>query len=335
VNNLSPIVLVYLNSYLPKYAIRNLQYLERTFPDREIFVLVNGERFSNRRYKLNRTQFVHPNGIGEEITEIQSITSHPQDFRHDFWNATIARFFALEKFMAEKSLQSVFHLEADVLLAPYFSFSELEALDKCIAFPRVSTSAAAASIFFVNDLEVLRKMNSYFKISLQGDPNSTDMRLLSNFADAYADLYFPLFSGINVLSAHDTRKIFDAATFGIYLTGGDPRNRRGWVEFFRNVEDHEAIPSKYVYSFNANKILIAQIGNEEFELQNLHIHSKNIKYFEKSWPSSKLISQIKRSSLGPHFEFSVSAFFSLTYGFISRRFRRILSHHLNLFRLIQ
>lgn len=334
-NKLSPIVLVYLNSYLPKYAIQNLQYLEHTFSDREIFVLVNGEKFSKRRYKLNRTQFVYPKGIGEDITELQSITSHPQNFRNDFWNATIARFFVLEKFMAEKNLQSIIHLEADVLVAPYFSFSELEALDKCIAFPRVSANAAAASLFFVNDLELLQKMNNYFKISLQGHPNLTDMSLLSNFADAYAEFYFPLFSGINVSSALDTRKIFDAATFGIYLTGGDPRNQRGWVEYFRDVEDHEAVPSEYVYSFNSNNILIAQLGDEEFEIQNLHIHSKNIKYFKESWPSSKLISQVKRSSGGSHVEFSVIAFFSLAYGFISRRFKKILSRYFKSFRLIQ
>ena len=334
-NNLSPIVLVYLNTYLPKYAIRNLQYLEHTFSDREIFVLVNEEKFSKRRYKLNRTQFVHPKGIGKDITELQLITSHPQNFRHDFWNATIARFFALENFMAEKNLQSIIHLEADVLVAPYFSFSELEALDKCIAFPRVSANAAAASLFFVNDLELLRKMNSYFKISLLGQPNLTDMSLLSNFADAYAEFYFPLFSGINVSSALDTRKIFDGATFGIYLTGGDPRNERGWVEFFRDVEDHEAVPSEYVYSFNSNNILIAQLGDEKFEIQNLHIHSKNIKYFKESWPSSKLISQVKRSSRGSHVEFSVMAFFSLAYGFISRRFKKILRRYFESFRLIQ
>jgi len=237
--------------------------------------------------------------------------------------------------MAEKCFQSMFHLEADVLIAPYFSFSELEALDNCIAFPRVSANAAAASIFFVDGLEVLRKMNSYFKISLQSQPNSTDMSLLSNFAHAYADLYFPLFSGINALSAHDTRKIFDAATFGIYLTGGDPRNRRGWVELFRNVEDHEAKPSEYVYSFNSNNIVIAQLGNREFEIQNLHIHSKNIKYFEAPWPSSKLISQVKRSALGFQTEFSVNAFLSLTYGYVSRRLKRILSRSLNSFRFTQ
>jgi hypothetical protein len=306
--------------------------MERTFPDREIFVLVNEDKYSGGKYRLNRTQFVRPKGLDKEITELQSMTAHPQDFRHDFWNATIARFFALEKFMVEKSFQSIIHLEADVLIAPYFSFSELEVLDKCIAFPRVSANAAAASIFFVNGLEVLQKMNTYFKISLQGQPNSTDMSLLSNFAHTYADLYFPLFSGINALSALDTRKIFDAATFGIYLTGGDPRNRRGWVECFRNVEDHEAKPSEYIYSLNSDNVLIAQLGSQEFEIQNLHIHSKNIKYFGASWPSSKLISQVKRSALGFQTEFSVTAFLSLTFGFISRRLKRILSRYLNSFR---
>ena len=333
-NNSFPIVLVYLNSYLPKYAVRNLQYLERTFPDREIFVVVNGERYSKKKYKLSRTKFVRPKGLDEEMAELRSMTTHPQDFRHDFWNVTTARFFALEKFMVEKNFESIFHLEADVLIAPYFSFSDLEALDKCIAFPRVAANAAAASVFFVNGLEVLRKMNSYFKISLQQQPNSTDMTLLSNFAFTHTDLYCPLFSGINPLSTPDTRKIFDAATFGIYLTGGDPRNRRGWIECFRNVEDHDAKPSEYTYSFDSNNVVIAKLGNKEYEIQNLHIHSKNVKYFGVSWPSSRLISQVKRSALGFQAQFSASAFLSLVFGFVSRRFKRILKSYLNSFRSI-
>ena len=325
-------MLVYLNSFLPKYAVRNLQYLERTFPDREIFVLVNGEKFGKKKYKLNRTKFVRPNGLDEEIAELQTITTHPQDFRYDFWNATIARFFALEKFMAEKNLQSILHLEADVLIAPYFPFSKFEELGKCIAFPRVSANAAAASIFFVNSLEIFRTMNSYFKSSLQEAPSSTDMTLLSNFAHNHPDLYQHLYSGTKPVSALDTRRIFDAATFGIYLTGGDPRNERGWVESFKNVEDHEAKPSEYTYSLNLDHVLIARLGDQEFQIQNLHIHSKIKGYFEASWPSSKLVSQIQQSTFGLQAEFSPAVFLSLGFGFISRRLKKVLRVCFNLFR---
>ena len=152
---LSPIVLVYLNAYLPKYAVRNLQYLEETFPGREIFVLVDEHRYAKKIYNFNRTKFVVLSDLKTELSGLRVLTTHPTGFRDDFWNVTIARFFAIEKFMVAHNIDSVFHFEADVLVAPYFPFSELEKVKQKIAFPKVSNTSAAASVFYVNGAKVL------------------------------------------------------------------------------------------------------------------------------------------------------------------------------------
>lgn len=319
---LSPIVLVYLNAYLPKYAARNLHYLEETFPGREIFVLVDKDKYAEKSYNLNRTKFVVLSDLKTEISGLRMLTNHPTGFRHDFWNVTIARFFAIEQFMITHNIDSVFHFEADVLVAPYFPFSELEKVKQKIAFPKVSNTSAAASVLYVNNPKTLSVMNAFFKVSLLDNPNWTDMKLLSEFTQTYNHLYFPLFSGIDPMKSN-SQKIYDAATFGIYLTGGDPRNSGGWVESYRNVDDHDTKPNEFEFYITPENIVIAKIENHEFEIQNLHIHSKNVKYFMAPWPSKKLILQIQGSRVGIQNEFSFSAYRSLVYGFLTRRLMKI------------
>jgi hypothetical protein len=43
-----PIVIVYLNNKLPRYAQKNLNYLSKVFPDHKIFLVSN--KFENKRY---------------------------------------------------------------------------------------------------------------------------------------------------------------------------------------------------------------------------------------------------------------------------------------------
>ena len=321
----APIVLVYLNGFLPKYAIKNLRYMENTFHDREIYVLVNKECYKERDYKLRRTHFVLQNSIDLVIEQMTQLTTHPNDFRYNFWNVTIARFFALENFMMNHGIESIFHFEADVLVAPYFSFEKVEKLQNKIAFPQVSDKSAAASVFYVNGIEILTEMNQFFIECLRKNPNLTDMSLLATYSREYESKYVSLFSGSEISSAKSS-ELFDAAAFGIYLTGGDPRNSKGWIHYFKDEDAFDAKPSRYEFSLtNTNKIL-AKKHDSEFVIQNLHIHSKNLKYFTSSWPSKKLISQIDQSNKMKRREFSLSGYYSLSCGFLVRRIRKILNN---------
>ncbi len=322
-NEITPIVIVYLNSFLPSYAIKNIRYIEKTFPDREIIVLVKEEKYKKQERYFSRVKFTLPAGLDSEILELRFLTSHQRAFRNDFWNVTIVRFFALEKMMLEWSLDSIFHIEADVLVAPYFPFGKIEKLREKIAFPQVSDNSASGSVFYVNGVSLLQEMNLFFKQELKSDPELTDMTLLSRYSRAFKDSYFSLFSGLHTASATSS-DVFDAATFGIYLTGGDPRNSRGWIEFYKDVEDHFVKPSTYNFSFSADNKIIASINDSEYVIQNLHIHSKNPKYFSLSWPSKKLSLQIKNSTRATSKEFSARAFCVLAQGFITRRIKLLL-----------
>jgi hypothetical protein len=149
------------------------------------------------------------------------------------------------------------------------------------------------------------------------------MALLSRFSHAHPNLYFSLFSGVDPSNAK-SKELFDAASFGIYLTGGDPRNNRGWLDYYKDVNDHGAKPSEYIFSLTKENTILATSRTSEFVIQNLHIHSKNPKIFATTWPSEKLISQITKSGRGMAREFSFRAYWFLVQGFVARRTKRIL-----------
>ena len=319
----APIVIVYLNDFLPKYALENIKYMEQTFKERDIFILVSEEKYNSKKYNLRRSKIIVLGDFESDLVELRGLTTHAQEFRKDFWNLTIARFFALEKFMLNSGVESIFHFEADVLIAPYFPFGNLERIQNKIAFPKVSSIAAAASVFYVDGVENLCEMNRYFKESLRRNSLMTDMTLLSNFSSDCPTLYYALYSGIEP-DTSKPRELFDAATFGIYLTGGDPKNARGWTKFFIDVNDHTAKPSNFEYSITCNNVLLAKYRDLDFEIQNLHIHSKNRKYFSGSWPNQKLKLQISKSKTAKRSEFSLEAFYFLAKGYLIRRLLRML-----------
>ena len=323
-NKPSPIVIVYLNDFLPRYAIKNIRYMENTFKNREIIVLISDKKFISKNSELSRAKYIVPSGLDSEISHLRRLTSHPSNFRNDFWNVTIARFSALQKFMEEYDHDSLFHFEADVLVAPYFPFKEIENLQKKIAFPKVSNVSAAGSVFYVNGADVLNKMNLFFRQCLEKNPSLTDMNLLSRFSREYEDIHVSLFAGVESAGA-ESEVLFDAACFGIYLTGGDPRNSRGWIEYYRDVADHLSKPSGYEFSLTSEKEIIARKNNTSFVIQNLHIHSKNPKYFGTDWPGKKLASQIKNSNEGPKRKFSLTVYCYLAHGFFLRRSKKIFS----------
>lgn len=297
--------------------------MEQTFKERDIFILVSEEKYNSKKYNLRRSKIIVLGDFESDLVELRGLTTHAQEFRKDFWNLTIARFFALEKFMLKSGVESIFHFEADVLIAPYFPFSNLERIENRIAFPKVSSFAAAASVFYVDGVENLREMNRYFKESLRRNSLMTDMTLLSNFSSEYPTIYYALYSGIEP-DTSQPRELFDAATFGIYLTGGDPKNARGWTKFFIDVHDHTAKPSNFEYSITCDNVLLAKYEDLNFEIQNLHIHSKNKKYFSRLWPSRKLKLQIGKSKTAKRSEFSLEAFSFLVKGYLIRRLQKML-----------
>jgi hypothetical protein len=129
------------------------------------------------------------------------------------------------------------------------------------------------------------------------DGSLTDMTLLSTFARKYPDLvcYLPVSAGSNDDSLRfDVRNstealqlgrnfvifegIFDSAPLGMWLLGQDPRNHLGRILRFRNLPESFIQAQAIGFEFNSDlKILTTK---SQIPIFNLHVHSKELKYFK-------------------------------------------------------
>ena len=281
-----PIVIVYLNNELPKYAVANVEYLSKTFPKIQIFIISN---ISKNRLKtsLKNVHYCYMPEIQFEIDRIESHSGLPKGFRNGFWISTIARFKVIEMFMQQVSIGKLLHIEADVLLLPGFPMESDIFKTNSLAYPFVSNIAAAASVFYVGSLDVLKKMNIFTLEALENNPKISDMNILADFYRLNESSVKNLFSGHHDRGESADRVIFDAATFGMYLAGLDPRNDRGISVLYSNVPGHYVNPSDYNFAFTEKFELLATKGSITYEIMNLHIHSKDIKFLRhKSFASS-------------------------------------------------
>lgn len=316
-----PIVIVYLNNKVPKYAKKNIQYLSKTFTNKKIVLISNIEENKDALPRCENTEFYLLTNFDQELSILTFESELPSDFRNGFWISTIARFKALEIFMRQEGVKSALHIEADVLLLENFPF-ECEAFQTPkLAFPYVSEPKAAASIFFVGDISALIHFNNFIQTSIRREPSITDMQILAKYGEVNKDKVIRLFSGFGNYENPCRQHIFDAATFGMYLTGQDPRNSRGFVKTYFDIDDHAVKPSQIDFKYLSEKGALVNLGSKDYVLTSLHIHSKQRKYFSYKKSKKLVLKAITRSSKEQRVTFSMETWMGLVAKYLERRIR--------------
>lgn len=222
-----------------------------------------------------------------------------------FWRFTTERFFYLEALVEEYDLHDVFHMEYDNML--YVDLSEL--------LPIFNAHYSHAAATFDNDERCIpgfvyfadhRSLNTLVKFLSRLDlKDKNDMETLSLFRhhckmgkyidslpilpSSYCDsheLITPTGKKVKKDSTYYKNieyfnSIFDAAAIGQYLGGIDPRNgpiTQGFVN-----ESCVFNPAYFVYEWeeddSGRKVPYACFKDSRFRVNNLHIHSKNLKKF--------------------------------------------------------
>lgn len=315
-NFMKHIVLVYLGSKIPNYVQKNCEYICKTFPEHSVILITDHTHLKLRRINGSNFKNIEIDSSEYGINFLKSHSGHPKDFRSGFWYLTIARFLAIEAVMVSEKIENAIHFESDILMAPSFPFGSFTG--EKLEFPRVSKDKGIASVFYVGSLTNLKHFNEYIKTMVSANPMETDMTLLSKYLNDHPDRSQSLKS----IDLGGESISFDGASFGMFLTGTDPRNSFGMSTLFKDISDHDEEPSKYTFSFR-HEILIKQKSSES-KLVNLHIHSKSSRYFPKSWPPRQLIKNIEKSQRRKKVViFYPRVFVDLGFKFVFRRIRRL------------
>jgi hypothetical protein len=317
-----PIVLVYLNNKLPKYAAANVKYLSKTFPERDIYIVTNISPEPEKFKSMQNVKFYIFKDFTSKASEVSNLSRLPKEFRNGFWILTILRFLALESFMETHGLNRILHIEADVLLLPKFPFNSDFFNSEGLSFPFASADSAAASIFYVGSLVEIKKFNNFVISSLKQNASLTDMKILAMYAAKPVSKVQRLFSGEVNTTETVSHLIFDAATFGMYLTGQDPRNNKGFKKLYFNIDGHSVRPSEYTYSITNDNRLMAALGTNLFEIVNLHIHSKDRRFFNVRTATGSLKRAVTNCSSPGVEQFSISTWGFLVLQYLLKRFNR-------------
>jgi hypothetical protein len=297
------IVLVHSGPSLPKHLIENLRRISRTFPNKEVVTLVDDEKTEHwlnvRDFKCFR--------VSREIPEFLNLTKrlkHDATFMNGFWYLTIKRFYIIQEYLAYFPESPILHIESDVILLPNFPFDALETVDAQMAFPLVSETHAAASIFLLKDKEILDRFLRFLGSGAL-DHSDTDMTLLAKFARIEKEVSIlptlvpeestelsPVYnSEVPVLF----NGVFDAATYGQFLFGVDPKNNLGIRKVFSSQPHHLVNPSSFAYELDNKRqqtfLNITASSGKKVPLYNIHVHSKDIRVFRDDIVNNSLIAK--------------------------------------------
>jgi hypothetical protein len=296
------LVLVYLGRNVPDYVFLNLVLLQMRFPQYDVVFLSDYQRNLSKAERMGvATKKVPHSEEYEEITPDQ--LSWDMKFRDQFWYKTLARLFALNFYLAENPDISILHIEADVLLLPNFPLDKVNRIDHPLSFPLETFDQAVASTLFIKNKSALEDLISFAVSQAQTDPRVTDMTILAKYrlshpdrvlvmptaprrAEAFIDRSFT--KQIEALSENIDYfgGLFDATTWGQYLTGIDERNSRGFRKSYHFQSHHAIDTTAFLFLFEND--LTVKISGDSFHLFALHVHSKNLSLFKVNKTESAL-----------------------------------------------
>jgi len=330
------LTVIYLGNKLPRYVLKNLEYLLSTFEKHEIYFISDSESSIKKAKKIGVKTWLAPNP-DEQWKEVRAQLNHPMSFRQGFWFKTLARIFVLNSFMQLHKNEQCLQIEADVFLFEDFPLSKFLTLDADIAFPMESNHMGIASLLYLKDQDSSQSLASFALNAIQLNPQITDMSLLGQIAHSKKLKFSPLPTLPKTLSeslnqpeaielvCEDTFEdtgVFDGITIGQYLLGVDPRNSRGKLILHRRQHSHAINPDKLSYTWDGDEHLYLNTPNGKSQIYNLHNHAKDLRLFRKISRNKLLKSRISSSTNGEKSEYKVGTFTSVAMKSVGRRAKR-------------
>lgn len=244
-------------------------------PDAEIFLISDQvrllESFPGTAIKFNKEE-VQPflDLFIKKNKELKNLAG-------GYWLNTMMRLFALKQAAQLNPSEPFIHLESDVYLyAQKDNLQEFEFSQDSVSYPRLSASRGVASFLYSPNLDTLltflRKLSA---ILIENQSIVNDMDLLGCALNSETSTELPS-TPHNREELGINHYIFDGAALGQYLLGIDPIHTDGSVVSGYQNSDYNFDISSFKWSIPRLGKLIVTIQNTDYEILNLHAHSKEI-----------------------------------------------------------
>lgn len=264
------LVLVHLGDSKCDHLWLNARRLSNIWPDLNIWIILDGEANIEIAKSLKFNVFDY-----RGINKFRYKKIEEPAFRNGFWDFTTERIFALFRFQEKNPQWSVLHIENDILLMKNFPFEYFKQI-QLNSWMKVSEDHDSAAIMLLPNLETSHWLENKITTVLQNNNFLTDMKILSSIRENNLEQVFQLPSLEN--SSDSDVGLFDPGAIGMWLTGEEPRNNFGITKRYNNRFDLEIFGNlKQPLKMIGDNLEIAGINCKP--IYNLHIHSKNNRFF--------------------------------------------------------
>jgi hypothetical protein len=304
-SKLPPLIFIWIGDSLPKWAHISLQLSVSHSKVEVILLCSNAIKLSIDGLAIERLEDFYSSQGNTWIKNIEKLTPK---YRNGFWIKTTERFLVLRDYAKYRSIKKLFHAELDNLVFDLSDLSgRLDDLGHGFFCPRDQIDRGIASLVYINDTNMLDEL----AISIySGDIKfENDMKLLGYLLNTHDNFYsLPNERAINgiepsnwpTISAMAIGGITDAAAIGQYILGIDPKNagiilRNGYENInigcnFKNLHfDYDVPQGRFKITDRTNK--------KEYNLYNLHIHSKLFSKILNTSGFKKLLAQLNAGKM--------------------------------------
>lgn len=285
------LIFAHIGNRAPKHLWANMMLCRERFSSEQIFFVSDCQEDLNLAERIG----LHTHRYSPSDSDLELVNNSAKDwaFRNGFWHYSLLRLFGVLQLISEKELGASLHVESDVLLLPRFPFDKFSGI-KQAKWTTFNQDRDVAALFFVPDHKVAEKLSQELRRELMVNPDHTDMTMLSHIAKngSHINCHLPsnldessnlleLDNGSGAESQAIFGGVFDGAILGMWILGQDPHNHKGFVRRGIFLEDGAINPSNRKF-FVSNGALLCKTDNLTTEIYNLHVHSKELRYFSSS-----------------------------------------------------
>lgn len=274
------ILFVYFAKSLPKYFVANLNSTKERFPESSV-VLVSDAKIDK---SISDTILIfHPDNLDWKSNRPE--LARDMRFWDGWWQKTFDRLLMIRPVHELFPGYPLVQVEADTVLLPSFARSNLLG-EKTLAYPLYSDHQAIASIIFSSSLENSLLFEDSLIEELLANEGTSDMDALGAMARKLGDsfLELPEFPkrDSNVdgheASMRPVLGLFDGLSHGEWICGRDPKAHWGVGrrKMRTPISENQIMPQYEI----RNSQLTCTFGSLEIPIHNLHVHSKELSFFQ-------------------------------------------------------
>lgn len=294
---MTTILFVHLGHRIPHYLVCNIQRTSELFPSLNLVLVTSSPNLP--KSLPPGLVVLHPDNLSWK-RERQKI-NRDQRFWGGWWQKTFDRLLMIQPVHQLFPSGGILHIESDTIIFPSFPFDTLQQQAK-IAYPMYSNSMGVASVVYSPSLEKSKKLEEEILQELTVHTETSDMDALGaivpRLGQDFSQLQeFPI-EKTSIDGVPLNLGLFDGLSHGEWLCGRDPKAHWGFgMRRVRTPNSKEQVFPLYDYSDQQMFLYFIDSGLK-VPLNNLHVHSKELYFFQLD-QGSRLKSTIVKVNQSP------------------------------------